>query len=474
MKLKFLAALACAAILYGCDDTTTGIGDFVADKDKINAYFDTFDIQTNTVSFDDVNKDGKKGIYSRSSYAYLGKYTDPDFGLFTADFITQINCPEGFRYPDTFKGIKESKLELYYSKFYGDSLAPMRVNISLLDKVIVDDATDPNLYYTSLDPKQYANDAVIATKDYTAKDLTVSDSLRNSEGYYPDIAIDLDKAGKIIEGKTFSDYFYNKYASDKSNFDDAETFIKNVLKGFYIHNATGEGSVLYIGDIWLKQKIEYTIRNKKNTADSTVYAYRVFPATKEIFTSTRIENDSRLEELKAEEGHTYIKTPAGLCTEVELPFNNTDFQKLKNDTINSINVLFTKYKNKENEGEFKMGTPNHLLLVRKDDMVDFFEKGKVIDKKTSFLTEYNKSVNGYEFKALNSLVSYIFHEKDNNSENRYKLLLVPVKVDSDNQGKIISITHDLEINAAKLFGGVNGEKIEMKVIYTRPEKDEKK
>ena len=31
MKLKFLAAVGLAATLYSCDDTTTGVGEFVAE-----------------------------------------------------------------------------------------------------------------------------------------------------------------------------------------------------------------------------------------------------------------------------------------------------------------------------------------------------------------------------------------------------------------------------------------------------------
>ena len=37
MKLKFLAAVGLAATLYSCDDTTTGVGEFVADADEITA-----------------------------------------------------------------------------------------------------------------------------------------------------------------------------------------------------------------------------------------------------------------------------------------------------------------------------------------------------------------------------------------------------------------------------------------------------
>ena len=89
MKLKFLAAVGLAATLYSCDDTTTGVGEFVADADEITASAQTFEATTKTLKYTDLNPDG---VFSRTSSAYLGKFTDQDFGTYTTDFITQINC----------------------------------------------------------------------------------------------------------------------------------------------------------------------------------------------------------------------------------------------------------------------------------------------------------------------------------------------------------------------------------------------
>lgn len=87
MKLKFLAAVGLAATLYSCDDTTTGVGEFVADADEITASAQTFEATTKTLKYTDLNQNG---VFSRTSSAYLGKFTDPDFGTYTTDFITQI------------------------------------------------------------------------------------------------------------------------------------------------------------------------------------------------------------------------------------------------------------------------------------------------------------------------------------------------------------------------------------------------
>ena len=74
--------------------------------------------------------------------------------------------------------------------------------------------------------------------------------------------------------------------NNHQNFKDAQAFINNVLKGFYIHTNQGEGSILYISDIKLLMKIRYTTKNSAGTADSIVRGYIPFPATKECYVYT--------------------------------------------------------------------------------------------------------------------------------------------------------------------------------------------
>ena len=479
MKLKFLAAIGIAATLYSCDDSTTGIGDFIADTDEINAYSETYDVTTKTVSVEDINKKigiNSNGVYSRTSTAYLGKFTDPNFGEFTADFITQINCPEGFEYPKTFEKIESTTLELYYRSYYGDSLAPMRVGVRFLDTAIEDNGKNPELYYTSFTPSDYfGNNTLFAEKDYSAYDNSVPDSIRNhtdsneKKDFYPHVIINMDKPYEGYDN--LSDYLTAQYKA--GNFADASTFINKVLKGFYVQTTGGDGSVLYIEDIWLRTKYKYTVKGSKDQ-DSTVYGFRSLAATKEIYMATNLESKKEaIDAFVNDKDNSYLKTPAGLWTEVTLPLEAM-YQDLKNDTLNSVSLSFTKYKEtvKDQDITYKMGTPKYLLLVREDDMKTFFEGNKTFDNKTSFLGIYDSKTSTYAFTKLNRLISHIFSEmrKDTpKSENWNKLLLIPVQTENDAQGNVIGVSHDLEVNSARLFGGENVDnKLEMQVIYTKP------
>lgn len=265
MKFKLMAVLVITAALYSCDDSTTGVGDFVSNIDKIEAFSDTYKVTSRTEKLDK--------IYSRTNRAYLGKYTDADFGQFSADFITQINCPENFELPEHLIGITGASLELYYTNYYGDSLATLTVQVDELDKVIEDADTD--LYYTTYDPKKYYDETAkpLARKSYAAVDFSVSDSLRNTSTYYPNIKIDL--------GDDFSKRIQQKYTDNPEYFKDAYSFINNVLKGFYVHTVQGDGSVIYIQDIWLRLSIDYyTERESTGKIDSLAHDSSILAASK--------------------------------------------------------------------------------------------------------------------------------------------------------------------------------------------------
>lgn len=486
MKLKFLAAVGLAATLYSCDDTTTGVGEFVADADEITASAQTFEATTKTLKYTDLNPDG---VFSRTSSAYLGKFTDPDFGTYTTDFITQINCTEDFEFPDRLVSIDTTTLELSYASFFGDSLAPMKVKVDVLKEAIDDTGENLGLYYTSYNPEDFYNATglPLAEQEYAVRDNSWTDaeidSIKSANGYYPPLVINLDKKatwniGNEQKNGTFSEYLLTKYKEDKNNFKDAYSFIHNVLPGFYVHNTGGEGSILYIGDIWLRMKVSYYITGSEGQ-DSLVYTSIPFAATNEVFMSTRLNNsEDALDKLAEEKTHTYLKTPAGLCTEVKLPLQEM-YDALGTDTLNSVSMAFTKYKNASDNSAsspYKMGTPQNLLLIRKNEVKDFFEQRKNYDSKTTFLGTYSSTTNSYSFSQVNRLISQIFSDMRTKEEptegwDEYNtMVLIPVKTETDSQGNTIGLSHDLEVNSAKLIGGEGeeGKKIKMEVIYTKP------
>lgn len=463
MKIKYLYALLFSAILFSCDDSTTGIGEStIASGDPIPAGKKEYPVETESILAD--------SVYARTNTAYLGKYTDPQFGEFTADFIAQFNCTDNFEFPENVQNIQELQLSLYYTSYFGDSTSSMRLEIDTLSKIIPENKL--NTFYTSVDPTDYYNPSAgpVAVKAYAAKGPSAVDTVytyTDSYGYSTEQRLCWQNVNLPLElGK----YMYQKYVDDKNNYKDAESFIKNVLKGFYIHCTAGDGNILYIDDIELIIYYDYLIESSSGKVDSLVNGTRVFAATKEVIQANRFQNSDRLKELinETKDDCTFLKTPAGIFTQATLPIEEIA-EMHQRDTLNAASITFTRYNDAESSN-YPMKAPSYLLMVRKDDMYKFFENNKMYDDKTSFIAQFTSSgeeANTYKFNNIAPLISYCMNEKEKGyaSEDWDKVVLIPVKVETDSNGSVISVKSNLDMESARLMGGLKNN-LSMQVLYT--------
>ena len=364
MKLKYFFALVLSALLYSCDDSTYGIGDStISSEDPIPAGEAKYFATTKSILAD--------SIYARTNTAYLGKYTDPTFGEFTADFIAQFYCTDNFEFPENIKEIKKLELSLYYDTFFGDSLNSMILQVDTLDTIIPE--KELSTFYTSVDPTLYynPNTTPIARKAYAAKGLSTVDTTYTYTDLYGTTTEENICWHNVTLPKSLGNHMYKKYTEDKNNYKDAEAFIKNVLKGLYVHCTNGDGTILYINDMELIMHYDYYIQSGSGKMDSLVSSSSVFAATKEVIQANRFQNSDRLKELaESTTDCTYLKTPAGIFTEVTLPIEEISSTH-QNDTLNAASITFTRYNEKE-ESNYQMSTPQYLLMVRKCDMHNFF------------------------------------------------------------------------------------------------------
>ena len=461
MKIKYLYALLLGVLIYSCDDSTTGIGDStIASGDSIPGGFAVYEASTRSILAD--------SVYARTSTAYLGKYTDPQFGEFTADFIAQFNCGDNFEFPSTIKEITGLTLRLYYGAHFGDSLNAMRLQVDSLSKVIPEG--EKETFYTSIDPAQYYNPSIqpLARKAFSAKGISAEDSTyRYTDSYgYTNSYTSYWQSIKLPT--SLGKQMYDKYLENPDNYKDAEHFINNVLKGFYVSCTHGDGTILYIDDMQLILSFKYMVESSSGRVDFLVSGGTVFAATKEVIQANHFKNSERLEELAKDPDCTYLKRPAGIFTEVTLPVEEIAESHLR-DTLNAVSITFTRY-NEKTESKYPMGIPQYLLMVRKSDMYNFFEKNKLFDNKTSYLAQYTSSgetANTYSFTNIASLITHCVNEKKNgtNDEDWDKVVLIPVKVDTDSSGNIIGVKSNLDMESASLRGGEK-DKIKMQVLYT--------
>lgn len=473
MKIKYLWIVLLLFIVFGCDDNTGSLGgEMMPDEDNISVKTNILDVTTQSILAD--------SIYARTSTAYLGKYTDPDFGAFEADFLTQFNCTDNLKIEDV--SVPDSVLVtdwttylyIYYSQngFYGDSLATNKLSVYELNKDLGLDKNE--YYYTAIKPDNYydSQTGYLASRIYSIKDLSIADSAWNAgSGIIMKIPLPQSLTDKILtSNKEHPEYYEN-----------SETFINNVFKGIYVKHDMGEGSILYIDEIALVVLKEYykTRENGSIIKDSTLKIGATFDATKEVIQANRFQNDERLKELVAQKQQTYLKTPAGIFTEATLPMNEIVAGEYAKDTINSVQLSFTAYNEVgSNNTPYKMPKPERILMVRKKDMYSFFEKNQLADNITSYTATLGSN-NIYKFGNINNLINTCVNEKreeektdpdwESKNPDWNKVVLIPISVTtttSNSATTIVDINHDLRLTSAKLLGGPEGEHLKLYVTYT--------
>lgn len=441
MKKYFAYLLTLLLCLTSCDDNTGALGSSVIpDHDVISVDTATYWATTRSIAVD--------SVLGKTSKVYLGRFTDPQTkSVFEADFIAQFNCEEGgYVFPDIIPGDSavEAELCLFFTTYFGDPENTMTAEVYELTETL----KEGERYYTDLDPTQFYNteDKPLATKVYTAADYTLEDSELNDPEHYAKVNIPLPReiGTRMIQ----------QYRENKDWFANASNFIENVCKGYYVKIAGGDGTVLYIDQAALN------VHFQDSKSDSIFVTQ--FAGTEEVLQANCFNTKKEtLLPLIENQSWTYLKTPAGIFTEVELPIDSI---VASNDSINSAKIIFDCY-NDSYDTDYKFGTPQTLLMVHKDDMHTFFEKNKLTDNISSFYTVYNSNYNRYEYSNIARLITYCDSKRDESPENWNKVVLIPVTTITDSNNSIVNFRHDFSLNSVRLVGGK--DKIKIRVITSQ-------
>ena len=461
----FLLAIATLLTFTQCDDNTGSIGgSLVPENDIITAETKTFYAISNTIMAND-------SILANTSDVYLGMYTDEESGtVFSSSFVTQFGCTEDFEFP--MEGVVDdsasyTKLRLYFNEYYGDSLNAMRCEVYELDNTLQEGVP----YYTNFDPEELydVEKKPLAAKTFNVIDYNVHDTILNSDNYARHIEIALPNS----IGNRFISKFYEKDAEGnivgKKYFANSEVFINDIFKGIYVKCVQGDGTILKIYRARIDVGFKRLIKSSSGALDSIQALSAPFYSGKEVLQTNKFDNND-LKPLLDEKEYTYIKTPAGLFTEVKLPI----CELVENcDTINSAKMVFTRY---NEEGGSMNSAHGTLLMVRKADMYKFFLKNKLNDGETSYLTSFVNSNNEYVFSNIANLFKHCYKEytegvqKDSDWEIKNpdwdKVVLIPVTTTEDSNGSVVKILHDISISSMRLRGGTEYE-IPIEVVTSK-------
>ena len=469
--------LVIAFLLISCTEDTGSLGVFPV-QDAVSTSNESFGVLSNDML--------NTVVSASSTTCYLGRVIDPETDeAITATFATQFHSFENYSFPERADIIPGEdgylcdsiELHLFIKDTFGDKNNPMKVEVWPLsmneNKLLKESAK----LYTNTDLWQFTDteQGPITTKVFTATDYALSEAYRSKQDYSDNV--------RIVLPREFGENIMETYYSNPGFFRDSYTFIRNVCPGFLFRTVGGTGTMLNLEVCTMNLNFRF-----KSDAypDSIIAGYCRFSATPEVIQCTEFES-SNLEKLIGNENYTYLKTPAGICTELILPVDEI-YRGHENDSITRASLSLTRVNNQDEDAQdddYALGIPQELLLVRKQNFTRFFEEHQVSDSQQSFTTSFFPTYNSYNFSNISRLISYCHNEKlagmkaQNMTEAEWEaahpewnhVVLVPVTAASttDSYGYTtqVSVNQDLSLCSTKLVRGTAANPIKMQVIYSR-------
>lgn len=483
-----LLLLAPVSALLSCDDDTAEIGSSVMpSQDNVITSQLTFNVASRTIQSD--------SVLANTNDSYLGCVIDPETkARTTCNFLAQFNVLEGATFPTRSRMLTDDNGELlidsacvriFINSYYGDSLTTMKLTAQELDtaKVISEDVN----YYTNLDPEQFLTEGkgVKTTMSYAVRDLSRSDSAVSNSAY---------KSIIVYLPTSYGRFLAEKYYENPTFYSNSYWFNHHVCPGFYFKTTGGLGSMVCAETSTLDVYFRY--HSTTSAGNDTIMAgMQRMAATEEVIQQTSVENKIPASMLDTTNAYTYIKSPAGLFTELTLPVSDVVAGEHYNDTINSASLTLQRHNNNQ-ESDYNLEAPEHIVLLRKANVYSFFEKNQLTNSTDSYMTSFEKTYNAYTFSNISKLLTLLRNERhegagilstDTEAQRAAKfaaweaehpdwnkVVLVPVAAEYStstntygiSSSTLVNIKNELGMKSVRLKGGSEAG-ITMSVIYSR-------
>ena len=479
MKLKYMACVALAAMaIYSCDESVSSIGNSLTDEgDKLDLKPSTYDVLTRTVVAD--------SVFTLSSKCYLGQVRDPETQAdVKSEFTTQFHVTELLKnyltdceVVSTWDGkiaADSCEVLLYLSKPFDskDSLEALKMQISELAVPVL----EGHRYYSNFSPREKGmlrSGGLSKSKMFSYANLLSSDSLRKLSGYTQNIRIKLDEPYTDKEGQTYNNYGSYLLAQlyyHPEKYRNSFAFTQEVCPGLFFEITDGLGFHSQITNMGIR--VYYRFRQADE--ETVTNAFFTLGGTQEVLQTTLVTNDREaINRLAEETQHTYLKSPAGLFTEVTLPVEAIK-RGHDNDSLLAATISFQRINNESSDRRM-FGIPSSILMVQADSLTTFFEKTKKADGRTTFLATYNgtSNQNVYAFTNISNLITILWRNyvdgtaKNPNwvaeHPNWNKVLLVPITSSAS------GIEHDMSLTSTRLVGGPDNpnDPVKISVVYAK-------
>ena len=412
--------LLIAGYLIGCNDTIDSIGIHMKPDEDVIAVFDTtLNIDGRTIRMD--------SLYAKSINGLLGQFQDPQFGGLKAGYVCQYYPSLGFSL-DSILGtagqeVDSIQLKILYTSYVGDSLAPMEVSVYPVVRPL-----EKN-YYTNVDPAQFCDtQTLLGQQAYTARDLTISDSLNQTLSY---------KMVSVPLSRELGQSFLDEYRKPNHGLFTPSGFT-TFFPGTYLASTFGSGCILKVESTEIDIYYTRLFTKQGSAGQDSIYqgaSLAVLSVTKEVIQLNKYKglNDEHL--LEESSDKMYLKSPAGIFCEVSIPLKKI-VQTLGNRKFNNVKLSIGAYPKEDREYVLNfpgLGVSNtatqtrpKMLLIEPDSIKTFFEERKYANGQTSFYTTFDASAFAYTFDNISNVIQNAI---DKGVQNEFlSLYLIPVDV----------------------------------------------
>lgn len=392
---KWLYRLASLGLAMGlttsCEDELSNIGEGiqtssdVVESEKYYLQFEANTVETPTI------------YTGKATSGLLGSYSDPVYGDFSADFVTQFRTANGFTFSNTpLNGqIDSVELRLIFSStggYVGSDAAPLEVSVFEAPKGFVGSETsDASL-------AQYAD----ATSLLAEQMITIKGNKTSATGSTTSSILYLP----IKLEKELGQRIYDATINNPSYFATQESFSNNLLGGLYVTTTTGRGAVIKV------QATELVISYSYASADTTAVGRESFINTKLTAHADGLQSSNTATLLTANDDYTYSKGPSGVQTAITLSKDQMQrlLSKQKETTIGSKWTLAdTQLKlNVDNPSDVLLNPPAYMMLMPADSVATYFKQKNTerTAAATSYLsTQYSTTAAYYNFYNISRMIT---------------------------------------------------------------------
>ncbi len=415
MKFRFLYRIIVVAVAalfaVSCSEALDPIGFTIQpDQDRLAIGIDTLELQARTVQID--------SIFSKTQYPVLGEYTDPIFGTIKSEYIGEFYISEGTQFHDGAI-IDSVRVQLAYTTMMGDSLSPMGLSVYEVTKSLKGISN-----YSHVDPTGYVDmSAPLGAQIFTGKNSTYRTETTSSGTSVKVYEIN------VMLPKALGEKFLAEYEKDGHgqlvNVDEFRKF----FPGLYFTTTFGKSTILNVSLTSLLVHYNYLDKGGSSTnTDTTRTSTMWLNITPEVTQINHIQNKNE-QLLEENSDYTYVKSPAGVMTEITFPLSEMD-EKLKSHALNLANLTVYAMPEPDEDAMVKLSPPDYLLLVNRDSLAGFFETRRLEDRVTSFLSaSFDASTYSYQFGNISTMINH-YNEKRGESSEEFELVYYLIPVDA--------------------------------------------